>query len=96
MGFTEKTPQYRACVKLIEAISPKSKTSHRDVVDLTSSTEDNYTTDNNNDIIFVKNSKLQQEGETEKTKMDNILQEDREHESNEEGISKDGKQAEKW
>ena len=36
MGFTEKTSQYRACVKFIEAISPKNKTGHNEVVDLTS------------------------------------------------------------
>ena len=32
MGFTEKTPQYRARVKLLEAISPKNKTGHTEVV----------------------------------------------------------------
>ena len=95
MGFTEKTPQYRACVKLIEAISPKPKTGHTKVVDLTSPTEDDATAGNNNEILFV-NTKLQQEGGTEKTKTSNILQEDEEHESQGEGITKDDKQAEKW
>ena len=64
MGFTEKTPHYRACVKLIGTISPKSKTSHTDVVDVTLPTEDDDTTDNNNVILFVKSTKFQQQGKT--------------------------------
>ena len=76
MCFTEKTPQFRACVKLIEAISRKTKASHTDVVDLTSPTEDDDTIDNNNDILFVKDTEMQKEGETEKTKTNNNLQVD--------------------
>ena len=94
MGFTEKTPQYRACIKLIEAISPKFKIGHTEVVDLTLPTEDDATSENNNEFLFVK-TKLQQEGETEKTKTVNILQEDEEHKSQVEEITKDGMQAEK-
>ena len=92
MGFTEKIPQYKACVKFIEAISPKSKTSHTDVVDLTSPTEDDDTIDNNNDILFVKDKDLQQEGETKKT--NNNFQYHEEHESDGEEVIKDGKQSE--
>ena len=80
MGFTEKTPQYRACIKLIEAIGPKHKTGHTEVVDLTSPTEDDATAGNNNETLFV-NTKLQQEGGTEQTKKNNTLQDDEEHES---------------
>ena len=72
MGFTEKTPQYRACIKLIEVISPKHKTGHTEVVDLASPTEDDATSGTNNEILFV-NTKLQQEGGTEKTKTSNIF-----------------------
>ena len=92
MGFTEKT-QYRACIKLIEAISLKHKTGHTEVVDLTSPTEDDATAGNNNEILFV-NSKLQ-EGGTEQTKKSNTLQDDEEHESQGEEIAKDDIQAEK-
>ena len=62
MGFTEKTPQYRACVKLIEAISPKNKTSHTEVVDLTSPIEDDATADKNNEISFINTKILQESG----------------------------------
>ena len=61
MGFTEKTPQYKACVKFIEAISPKNKISSTDVVDLTSPTEDYEKNENNNDILFVKEKEIEQE-----------------------------------
>ena len=53
MGFPEKIPQYQACVKFIEAISPKNNKKQTDLVDLTSPTEDE-TNDKNNDILFVK------------------------------------------
>ena len=52
MGFTEKIPQYQACGKFIEVISPKNNKKQTDVVDLTSPTEDE-TNDKNNDILFV-------------------------------------------
>ena len=53
MGFREKTPQYYACVKIIEAISPKHISKQTDVVDLTSPTEDEKI-DNNNDFLLFK------------------------------------------
>ena len=93
MGFTEKASQYRASTKLIEAISPKPKTGHREVVDLTSPPEDDTTADNNNKVLFV-NTKLHQEGETKTTKTGNILQEEEEHENQGEKITKVHKQAE--
>ena len=39
MGFTEKTPEYRACVKFLAAISPKNKHKQAEFVGLTSPTE---------------------------------------------------------
>ena len=51
MGCTEKTPDYQACVKFLEAISPKHKQKQADVVDLTSPTEDDM---NDKEIPFVK------------------------------------------
>ena len=40
MGFTENTPEYKACVQFIQAISPKHKpTTASDVIDLTPPTE---------------------------------------------------------
>ena len=90
MGFAEKSPQYQACLKFIEAISPKNITKEIDVVDLTSPTEEK-TIDNNNDILFVKD-KEQKEGGIEKK--DKKLQEDDEHENNGEDVNRDGKQSE--
>ena len=63
MGFTEKTPQYQACVKFIEAISPKNRKNQTNIVDLTSPTEDE-TIEKNNDISFIKDKDIQKEGET--------------------------------
>ena len=51
MGFTDRTPQYQACLKFIEAISPKhGGAKQTEVVDLTSPTEDENL-ENNNDIL---------------------------------------------
>ena len=57
MGFSEKTPEYKACIQFIQAISPKHKTNITDeVLDLTSPAElDDEKMDNND--IFCKNSK---------------------------------------
>ena len=56
MGFTEKTPEYKACVKITEAISPKNKTTrNNNVIELTSPTEYD-TMDNNMEKLFVKTS----------------------------------------
>ena len=82
MGFTEKTPQYQACVTFIEAISSKHSARQTEVVDLTSPTEDENV-DNNNDILFVKNIDTQKTGHTE-------MQEDEEHNKLEEEIPTDG------
>ena len=82
MGFTEKTPQYQACVKFIVAISPKHRAKQTEVVDLTSPTEDENV-DNNNDILLVKNIDTQKMADTE-------MQEDEEHNNLEEEIPKDG------
>ena len=52
MGFTEKTPEYKACIQLIEASSPKNKqTTTSNVIDLTSPGEDEMM--ESNDILFV-------------------------------------------
>ena len=82
MGFTEKTPQYQACVKFVEAISPKHRAKQTEVVDLTSPTEDENV-DNNNHILFVKNIDTQKTADTE-------MQEDEEHNNLEEETPKDG------
>ena len=62
MGFTEKSSQNQVCVIFIEAISPKNISDQTDTVDLTSSRED-QTIDNNSDILFVKDTDTQKEGE---------------------------------
>ena len=53
MGFSDKTPQYQACLKFIEAISPKQGNKKDEVIDLTSLT-DEVMVDNNNDIPLIK------------------------------------------
>ena len=57
MGFSEKTPEHKACIQFIQAISPKHKTNIFDeVIDLTSPAElDDEKMDNND--IYCKNSK---------------------------------------
>ena len=76
--FTEKTPQYRACVKLIEAISPKNKTGVTEVVDLTSPPiEDDATADTNNENLFVNTIACQESGMDQNKKNND----DEEHES---------------
>ena len=77
MCFTEKTPHYKACVKSIEAISPKRKINSKNVVDLTSPTEVEEKNKNNNDILFVEEKESEQE---EKAKITRTLQQDEEHE----------------
>ena len=62
------------------------------MIDLTSPTEDDDKIENNNDILFVKEKEVQQEGETEKANKN--LQEDEEHESNGEEANKKEKQTE--
>ena len=56
MRFSEKTPEYKACIQFIQAISPKHKTSiTNDVIDLTSPAEADDEKMDNNDI-FCENS----------------------------------------
>ena len=79
---------------MIEAISPKHKTGHTEVVNLALPTEDDATAGNNNETLFVK-TKLQQKSGTEQTKKSNTLQDDEEYESLGKEIAKADKQAEK-
>ena len=53
MGFSEKTPEYKACIQFIQAISPKHKTNVTvEVIDLTSPAEADDEKIDNNDIFF--------------------------------------------
>ena len=53
-GIYRKTPEYKACLQFIQAISPKHKlTTASDVIDLTSPTEAEDETMESNDILFV-------------------------------------------
>ena len=54
MGFTAKTPQYKACIRFIEVISPKHKTDHTEVVDLTSPSVADEPIDTSNETLFIK------------------------------------------
>ena len=84
MGFTDKTPQYQACLKFIEAISPKHGTKHTEVVDLTSPT-DEHMADNNNETPLINENEKKQKID------DNDLQDDEEHNKQEEEPSKEWK-----
>ena len=52
MGFADKSPEYKACIDFLEAISPKNKAKHTDeVIDLISSDESL----NKMDILYIDN-----------------------------------------
>ena len=53
IGFSDKTPKYQACIKFIEAISPKHNNKQTKVVDLTSLTEEDMA-EINNDFLLIK------------------------------------------
>ena len=83
MSFTDKTPQYQACLKFLEAISPKHGNKQTEVVDLTSPTAEDIA-ENNNDILLVKDINKQTKNE------DTEMQDVEEHNKQEEELSKDG------
>ena len=59
MGFSEKTPEYNACVQFIQAISPKHKTSAiNDVIDLTSPAEAEDEQMEKDDIFCIETKAL--------------------------------------
>ena len=75
MGFTEKNPEYKACVQFIQAISPKHKpTTTSNVIVLTSPTEAEVETMENNDILFVNTKDIEM-----KEQEDKQPQNDKEH-----------------
>ena len=90
MGFTETTPQFKACIKLIETISPKSKINQTEVVDLISPPNEDEPTDTNNDILFIK-TKSCPEGGVDDAQNDD----EKEHESQGEETAKQNTQPEK-
>ena len=77
MGFTDKTPEYQACVKFSEAISPINKNKNTAVVELTSPTE---SANDNTEILFVKKKK--ETGKITKEKKDEQTHVNEEHEKN--------------
>ena len=59
--FYKKTPEYKACVQYIQAISPKHKTSTiNDVIDLTSPAEADDKKMENDDIFCVKSKDFEE------------------------------------
>ena len=59
-GFTKKTPEYKACVQFIQAISTKHKPiTASDVIDLTSRAEAEDETTENNDRLFVNTKDIE-------------------------------------
>ena len=66
MGFSEKTPEYKACIQFIKAISPKQKTNVIDeVIDLTSSAEADDEKMDNNDIFCENPKKMEDQEQNE-------------------------------
>ena len=67
MGFTEKTSEYKACLHFIQAISPKHKpTTTSNVINLTSPTEAEDETMENNDILFVNTKDIEMKKQEDK------------------------------
>ena len=91
MGFTEKTPHFKACIKLVETISPKNKTNQTEVVDFISPPIEDEPTDTNDEILFI-NTKICQESEVDKNEKND---DDEEHESQGEETAKQDTQTEK-
>ena len=53
MGFADKSPEYKACMDFLEAISPKNKAKYTDeVIGLISSDE----SPNKMDILYIESS----------------------------------------
>ena len=74
MGFSEKTPEYKACIQFIQAISPKHKTNVTDdVIDLTSPAEADDEKMDHNDIFCEKSKNI------EDPKQDEQLNNEEEH-----------------
>ena len=81
MGFADKSPEYKACMDFLEALSPKNKAKHTDeIIDLISSDESPskmdilYIEPNINIANTIANKKATQE-EHEKLEEDNNNQE---------------------
>ena len=85
MGFSEETPQYQACVKFIEAISPKQANKKDEVVDLMSLTDEEMA-ENNNDILLIKGEK------TQKIDADAEMPDDEEHTKQKDEMTKEVKE----
>ena len=88
MEFSDKTPQYQACLKFIESISPKQGNKKDEVIDLTSLT-DEETTEKNNDILMIEEEK------NKKNATDAEMPNDEEHAKQEEESVKEVKEATK-
>ena len=64
MGFLEKTPEYKACVQFIQAISPKHKSSStNNAIDLTSPMEAEDETMENDDIFCINTKDIEKKQE---------------------------------
>ena len=86
MGFSDKTPQYPAWLKFIDAISPKQGNKKDEVVNLTSPTDEEMA-ENNNDILLIKENK------TKKNNTDAEMRDDEEHTKQEDETAKEVKEA---
>ena len=58
-GFTDKTPEYQACMNFLEAISPENKAKQTEVIDFISSDESS----NKVDIFYIENKKSSKEAD---------------------------------
>ena len=86
MGFSDETPQYQACLKFIEAISPKQANKKDEVVDLTSLADEEMA-ENNNDFLLIK------EGKTQENDAEAEIPDDEEHPKQEDEMAKEEKEA---
>ena len=72
MGFTQKIPEYQACVKFLEAISTKNIEKQNEIVDLTSPRE-GTTVMNDKEFLSVREKEVTKEttkGEQDKEMYD--------------------------
>ena len=90
MGFTDKTPEYQACLKFLEAISPKNKDKNQDnpteIIDLTSAVDSPVK--DKTEILFVE--RKDELKNIEKEKEDETTHEEHEKQVEDDNNNKEG------
>ena len=95
MGFSDKTPEYQACLKFLEAISPKStdkknEENWEEIIDLTSPVD----SPDNNEILFLelKKTKKAADSITDNKTHEELETQEYDNDNNEETKEKENKQ----